>query len=126
MALTAAERENAHRQAQLAAQRVEQLIALHQRSWPQPSPANAPPRPSPDAPKRPREPKRPPVEPFATKLLADIPRWRFGERRVARRVATQQADAAHKLALEAHESALAVHEQRVAQHERQLARLEEE
>lgn len=75
---------------------------------------------------RPREPKRPGVEPFAARLLAGVPRWRFGERRIARQLAEQHADGTHQLALEAHQAALAVHDEQIAAHQRDVARLERE
>jgi hypothetical protein len=126
MAMTAAEREAAHRTANDLQQRLRRLTALHRRDWPAPRPSTAPPRRSPDAPPHPAEPARPAPEQLAAPLLAGIPRWRLGERRVARRLAVEQAEATYQRALERHRARLAVHRQRLDAHARALARLEQE
>lgn len=102
------------------------LTSLYLERAPEAQPRRAPERPPPPAPTPPSPPTRPASARYAEPLLAGIPRWRGGERRIARQLAEQQADEAYRLGMEAHELQLEAHRQRVNERQEHLVRLRDE
>ena len=126
MSSTAAERAAAHRRAVEEGKRLERLTSLHRRGWTAATVSRAPDRGAPAAPAPPRAPAPASAAAYAQPMLRAIPRWYWGERRVAHEIAARQAAEADRRAVVAHQHAVAAHERRVAAHRAELDRLADE
>jgi len=120
MSQTAAERAMLYQQVTEQDDLLRSKVRLHREPWPTRTPRLAIDRPLPPPVPSPVPPERQPLSVFADPMLDKIPRWRLGERRVARAIASDLVEQDYQAALVRHQADVAEYEQRVTERARRV------
>lgn len=125
MAVTDYDRRHRHDQAEAEMNRFRQLLRMHDRRRKAPEPLTAPDR-SLKEPVAPVPPSRPDDQLVFEDLVASVPTWQRGVRKVAKRLARQQADRIFELAEEAYRAESEAYRFALEQHQAAVAHAEQE